>query len=67
MDEKYVTKEFCDERFTRIMEKLDSIDRRLEKIENNQRESLRDWKRFVLTVLGGVVTALIVWLLNILR
>lgn len=57
---KYVTTEFCNERFGRIMDKLDIIDKKVEEIK----QSKRDWKMFLLSIASGCAVAVVTWLLS---
>jgi Flp pilus assembly protein TadB len=61
---RYVTIEFCDERFGRIMDKLAEIDRKVTELRNEQRQKARDYRLFLLSALSGVVVALVAWLLS---
>jgi pheromone shutdown protein TraB len=60
---KYVTIEFCNERFNRIMDKLEAIDRKLTALEEAHRQSIRDWKLFALSIFSGVIVAVVSWIL----
>jgi tetrahydromethanopterin S-methyltransferase subunit G len=66
-DLHYVTVELCDERFRRIMDKLEVLDRRLSAIEENQKQRTRDWVQLFISVLSGTLVALITWALSHLR
>jgi len=60
----YVTHEFCDERFGRIMDKLEVIDGKVDDLKEKAEERGRDWKRWISTVGAGVIVALITWALS---
>ena len=60
---KFVTRDFCDERFGRIMDKLDGIDNKITDLTNSRRESSRDWRNFVYTLVGGGIVAILTWIL----
>jgi pheromone shutdown protein TraB len=66
-DPRYVTVELCDERFGRIMDKLEVLDKRLSAIEENQKQRTRDWVQLFISVLSGTLVALITWALSHLR
>jgi pheromone shutdown protein TraB len=66
-DPHYVTVELCDERFLRIMDKLEVLDKRLSAIEENQKQRTRDWIQLFISVLSGTLVAFITWLLSHLR
>jgi Flp pilus assembly protein TadB len=66
-NEKYVTLQMCSERSQRIMDKLEVIDKRLTKIEENQGQNIRDWRMFALSILSGTIVAVITWLIHIIR
>jgi hypothetical protein len=61
---QYVTLEFCNERFNRIMDKLGDIDRKVTELRDIEKERARDWKMFILSVSSGAIVALITWLLS---
>lgn len=70
---KYVSKDFCDERFKRILEMLEQIDKKLDKAEKdriqnntNKRESFSAWRSFAFAIVGGSLVAFITWLLRII-
>jgi pheromone shutdown protein TraB len=60
---KYVTIEFCNERFGRMMDKLTEIDRKLTELREAQSQSIRDWKLFALSIFSGVIVAIVSWIL----
>jgi hypothetical protein len=60
---QYVTLEFCNERFGRIMDKLTAIDGKVTELREAQRQAARDWKLFILSILSGAAVALLSWLL----
>jgi len=60
---KFVTRDFCDERFGRIMDKLDGIDDKITELTNSRKESSRDWRNFVYTLVGGGIVAILTWIL----
>jgi pheromone shutdown protein TraB len=66
-DPHYVTVELCDERFGRIMDKLEVLDKRLSAIEENQKQRTRDWVQLFISVLSGTLVAFITWALSHLR
>jgi len=66
-DPHYVTIELCDERFGRIMDKLEVLDRRLSAIEEAQRQRARDWVQLFISALSGTLVAFITWVLSHLR
>jgi pheromone shutdown protein TraB len=66
-DPHYVTVELCDERFGRIMDKLEALDRRLSAIEEAQKQRARDWVQLFISVLSGTLVAFITWALSHLR
>lgn len=62
MDEKeenpgYVTKSFCDERFNRIMDKLEDL------IES-RKQSTQNWKSLALALISGATISLFTWWLS---
>jgi len=61
---KYVTLTFCNERFNRIMDKLDAIDKKVDELKNQRRQSGRDWKLALLSILSGSTVAAITWILS---
>ena len=61
---KYVTLTFCNERFNRIMDKLDAIDKKVDELKKQRRQSGRDWKLAFLSILSGSAVAIITWLLS---
>jgi hypothetical protein len=46
------------------MDKLGDIDKKVTELRDIQRERARDWRMFILSVLSGVIVALITWLLS---
>jgi hypothetical protein len=64
---QYVTVSLCNERFGRIMDKLEILDRRLTAIEEAQRQRARDWVQLFISVLSGTLVAFITWVLSHLR
>jgi len=66
-NEKYVSFEVCNERTRRILDKLDSIEQRLLRIEENQRQNVREWRQFGLTVLSGIIVSIVAFLIASLR
>jgi hypothetical protein len=66
-DFRYVTVEMCYERSQRILDKLEMIDKRLSKIEENKMQSVRDWKMFALSILSGTIVAVITWIIHLVR
>jgi len=70
-EKQFVTVDFCNERFNRILDQLTMIDKKVtelsEDLSQEQKESKRDWKMFVLSILSGVIVALVTWALSHLR
>jgi hypothetical protein len=66
-DSQFVTRALCDERFMRIIDKLSTMDRRLEKIEQAMEQSRVRWIHFFLAILSGAIVSLITWLLHLVR
>jgi hypothetical protein len=60
---QYVTLEFCNERFGRIMDKLTAIDGKVTELREAQRQAARDWRLFIISALSGAAVALLSWLL----
>ena len=60
---RFVTRDFCDERFGRIMDKLNGIDEKITELANSKKESSRDWRNFAYTVVGGGIVAILTWIL----
>ncbi|MFQ6064227.1 MAG: hypothetical protein ACE5L6_02010 [Candidatus Bathyarchaeia archaeon] len=56
----YVTRQFCDERFDRIIDKLDVIDEKIDGIKSERKEETRDWRALGFAVLGSVTSGIIV-------
>lgn len=52
----YVTRPFCDERFLRVMEKLEVIDDKVDKIS----EKGKDWRVLAFSILGSVISGAVV-------
>jgi hypothetical protein len=72
---KYVTKDFCDEREKRIFDKLEAIDKKIDAIiaqklaeaglaTNNKRRSRDALRVFLYALLGGLIVALLEFLLT---
>lgn len=61
---RYVTQIFCDERTTRILEKLDSIDKKVGNLTKKEEQKERNWKGFLISALSGAIVALVTWLLS---
>jgi hypothetical protein len=61
---QYVTLEFCNECFNRMMDKLGDIDGKVTELRDIEKERAGDWKMFILSVLSGAIVALITWLLS---
>jgi len=61
---KYVTVELCNERFMRIIDKLEVLDKRISELRSEQARRSRDWRLFFMSVASGVVVALVTWLLS---
>lgn len=57
----YITKPFCDERFGRVIDKLDVIANKVDDLKNKQEERGRDWKSFIAAVISGSLVALVAW------
>jgi len=61
---RYVTVELCNERFMRIIDKLEILDKRISELRSEQARRARDWRLFFMSVASGVVVALVTWLLS---
>jgi len=55
-DPKFVTQKFCDERTTRIIEKLEVINGKVDEIVENSEKKGRDWRLLGFAILGSVVS-----------
>jgi hypothetical protein len=70
-EKQFVAIDFCNERFNRILDQLTMIDKKVtelsEDLSQEQKESKREWKMFVLSILSGVIVALVTWALSHLR
>jgi hypothetical protein len=61
---RYVTVDLCNERFMRIIDKLEILDKRISELRSEQARRARDWRLFFMSVASGVVVALVTWLLS---
>lgn len=61
---KFVSRSFCDERFGRIGDKLDAIDRKVEELRDAQRQRGRDWRSLAVSIASGSTVAVIAWILS---
>ena len=73
MSDKYVTRDFCDERFQRILEMLEHIEQKIDKMmsdkfaevglsTNSKRKGREAFRVFGYAVVGGVIVAAINYL-----
>jgi len=64
-EKKYVTQDFCNERFGRILDKLEVIDGKVDDLRNEKRKGSRDWKLFAFAltsgISGGIIVTLVEW------
>ncbi len=60
----FITEKFCNERFGRLLDKLDAIDDKLDKINNDKKSESHFWRNFLGTLAGGGLVAYFAWLLS---
>jgi len=60
----FVTEKFCDERFGRIVDKLDEMKSLLQEIKNDKKKESHFIRNFAGTLIGGGLVAYFAWLLS---
>jgi hypothetical protein len=60
----FVTEKFCNERFSRVSDKLDEVKGLLQEIKEDKKEEGHFWRNFLGTVVGGGLVAFFAWLLS---
>ena len=55
----YVTKTFCDERFQRVVDKLETIDKKIDDLKSEKREESHALRNAILSLIVGAALALL--------
>ena len=63
-DQILVTKAFCDERFQRVVDKLDTINQNVTELRQDKKESDHAYRNVILSIISGAVIATIAWVLT---
>jgi len=73
---KYISKDFCDERFQRVLEMLQTIDKKIDAmiaqklkeaglLSNNKTKSKEAFRSFLYVAVGGGIVAVVNYLLRL--
>jgi len=55
-----VSRDFCDERFLRVIDKLNVIEEKVDGLKKEKKQEGRDWRLLVFSIFGSVVTGLVI-------
>jgi hypothetical protein len=51
----YVTQGFCNERFNRVMDGITAINKKLDEIKEDRKESSHFWRNFIAGIASGLI------------
>jgi len=60
----FVTKDFCNERFGRVSDKLDEVKSLIQTMKDEEKDDRHFWRNFLGTLVGGGIVACLAWLLS---